>query len=115
MVFGSIGLRDIVDVDGQLLPTDADLNDPATLLAKANGPTDQALWLIHVGKRLLLEARQSACRIWRIERRTASRKAALALSIRCQRSATCTACGAAFVAAWPYPPPRSREMMVISG
>jgi hypothetical protein len=29
-------------------------------------------------------------RIWRIDFRTASRKARLAFSIRCQRSATCT-------------------------
>src|SRR5436305_14866296 len=35
---------------------------------------------------------------------------ALPISIRCQRSATCTAWGAALVAAWPYPPPRSREI-----
>jgi hypothetical protein len=63
----------------------------------------------------MMVALPSAMRIGRIDRRTASRKAALAFSIRCQRSATCTACGAALVAAWPYPPPRSREMTVISG
>jgi uncharacterized LabA/DUF88 family protein len=42
--------------------------------------------------------------IWRIDLPTASRKARLAFSIKCQRSATCTACGRAFAAASPYPP-----------
>jgi hypothetical protein len=37
----------------------------------------------------------------------ASRKARLAFSIRCQRSATCTACGRALAAASSHPPPRS--------
>lgn len=32
-------------------------------------------------------------------------------SIRCHRSATCIACGRAFAAAWPYPPPpRGRRL-----
>ncbi len=43
-----------------------------------------------------------ALRIWRIDLRTASRKARLPFSIRCQRSATCTACGRAVAAASPY-------------
>ncbi|APG09741.1 hypothetical protein BKD09_15485 [Bradyrhizobium japonicum] len=54
-------------------------------------------------------------RIWRIDLRTASRKARLAFSIRCQRSATCTACGRAFAVASPYPPPRSRATTEIVG
>lgn len=45
--------------------------------------------------------------------RTASRKARLAFSIRCHRSATCTACGRALPAASPYPPPRSRAMILV--
>ena len=36
-----------------------------------------------------------ALRIWRIDLRMASRRARLAFSIRCQRSATCIACGRA--------------------
>jgi len=50
-----------------------------------------------------------------MERRTASRKAALAFSIRCQRSATWMAFGSALAAASPYPPPRSRDTMLIAG
>jgi hypothetical protein len=42
-----------------------------------------------------------AARITRMDRRTASRKAELAFSIRCQRSATWMAPGSAFVAASP--------------
>jgi hypothetical protein len=40
-----------------------------------------------------------AARIWRIDLRTASRKARLAFSIRCQRSATWMASGSAFCVA----------------
>ena len=40
-----------------------------------------------------------ALRIWRIDLRTASRKARLAFSIKCQQSATWTACGTALAAA----------------
>lgn len=40
-----------------------------------------------------------ALRIWRIDLRTASRKAWLAFSIKCQRSATWTALGSALAAA----------------
>jgi hypothetical protein len=56
----------------------------------------------------------STWRMARIDRRTASRNAALAFSIRCQRSATWIACGAPFDAARPYLPPRSRETTAIS-
>jgi hypothetical protein len=58
MALWDIGFRNIVDVDGQLLAIDADLIDPATLLAKANRPMDQPLWLVRAGERLLLQARQ---------------------------------------------------------
>jgi hypothetical protein len=58
MALWDIGFRNIVDVDGQLLAIDADLIDPATLLAKANRPVDQPLWLVRAGERLLLQGRQ---------------------------------------------------------
>lgn len=35
--------------------------------------------------------------VWRIDLRTASRKARLAFSIKCQRSVTFTACGGPFL------------------
>lgn len=58
MEFWDIGFRHIVDVDGQLLAIDADLIDPATLLAKANRSAERQLWLVRAGERLLLQARQ---------------------------------------------------------
>lgn len=58
MALWDIGFRHIVDVDGQLLAIDADIIDPTTLLAKANRSTDQPLWLVRAGERLLLQARQ---------------------------------------------------------
>lgn len=58
MAFWDIGFRNIVDVDGQLLAIDADLVDPATLLAKANRRADQPLWLVRAGERFLLQTRQ---------------------------------------------------------
>lgn len=58
MAFWDIGFRHIVDVDGQLLAIDADLIDPATLLAKANRSAERQLWLVRAGERLLLQARQ---------------------------------------------------------
>src|ERR1700761_5087719 len=45
----------------------------------------------------------------------AHRKAALAFSIRCQRSATWMAFGSALAAASPHPPPRSRDPMLMPG
>ena len=58
MALWDIGFRNIVDVDGQLLAIDADLVDPATLLAKANRRVDQPLWLVRAGERFLLQTRQ---------------------------------------------------------
>jgi hypothetical protein len=49
----------------------------------------------------LIVVAPTAVRIARMERRTALRRAALAFSIRCQRSATWTAAGSAFAAASP--------------
>jgi hypothetical protein len=58
MAFWDIGLRNIVDVDGQLLAIDADVIDPTALLTKANRPIDCQLWLVRAGERFLLQARQ---------------------------------------------------------
>jgi hypothetical protein len=55
-----------------------------------------------------MNAAPSAERIWRIDLRTAPRKAALAFSIRCQRSATWRAWGSALLVASAKPPPQSR-------
>ena len=81
-------------------------------------PAQIALVLDALGRRSSLGSILVApmtLRTWRIDLRTASRKARLAFSIRCQRSATCTACGRALAAASPYPPPRSRAMIPIVG
>lgn len=59
MALWDIGFRHIVDVDGQLLAIDANLIDPATLLAKANRPSDRQLWLVRAGERLPIQARQT--------------------------------------------------------
>lgn len=58
MAFWDIGLRNIVDVDGQLLGIDADVIDTASLLAKANQSPDRRIWLVRAGERLPLQARQ---------------------------------------------------------
>lgn len=53
-----IGMRHIVDVDGQLLAIDAEVIDTASLLAKANRPTDRRVWIVRAGERFLLQAKQ---------------------------------------------------------
>lgn len=58
MAFWDMGFRNIVDIDGQLLAIDVDLVEPAALLAKASQPTNQPLWLVRAGERILLQARQ---------------------------------------------------------
>jgi len=58
MAFWDIGLRNIVDVDGQLLAIDADVIDTASLLAKANVAPDRQLWMVRAGERTSLQARQ---------------------------------------------------------
>lgn len=50
-----IGMKHIVDVDGQLLAIDADVIDGASLMARANRPEDRELWLVHAGERFLIE------------------------------------------------------------
>ena len=54
-------------------------------------------------------------RIGRMDLRTAVKNAALAFSMRCQRSATWMAAGRAFEVASPYPPPRSRDTIFMAG
>jgi hypothetical protein len=58
MAHWDIGLRHIVDVDGQLLAIDAEVIDGASLLARANRPADRWLWLVRAGQRFLLEPAQ---------------------------------------------------------
>lgn len=58
MAYWDIGLRNIVDVDGQLLAIDAEVIDTASLLAKANLPTDRQLWLVRAGEYFALGAKQ---------------------------------------------------------
>ena len=58
MAYWDIGLRHIVDVDGQLLAIDAEVIDTASLLAKANLPTDRQHWLVRAGEYFALGAKQ---------------------------------------------------------
>ena len=53
-----IGMRHIVDVDGQLLAIDAEVIDTTSLLVRANRPTDRHLWMVRAGERFLLEQKQ---------------------------------------------------------
>ncbi|HYH70090.1 MAG TPA: hypothetical protein VEX16_02170 [Methyloceanibacter sp.] len=58
MTCWDIGLRHIVDVDGQLLAIDAEVIDTTSLLARANRPADRRLWLIRAGERFALQPKQ---------------------------------------------------------
>lgn len=51
-----IGMRHIVDVDGQLLAIDAEVIDVTALLARANRPIDRQLSMVRAGERFLLQA-----------------------------------------------------------
>lgn len=59
MNISNIELRHIVDVDGQLLGIDAEVVDPATLLAQAKRPAGSQLWLVRAGERIAVGARQA--------------------------------------------------------
>lgn len=50
MAYWDLGMKHIVDVDGQLLAIDADVIDTTRLLEKANRPTDSHLAMI-LGRR----------------------------------------------------------------
>ena len=58
MALWDIGLRHIVDLDGQLLAIDAEVIDTSSLLAKANKPFDMPLWLVRAGERFAVQPRQ---------------------------------------------------------
>lgn len=58
MAYWDIGMRHIVDVDGQLLAIDAEVIDTASLLAKANKSSDRTLWMIRAGERTAVGAKQ---------------------------------------------------------
>jgi len=58
MALWDIGLRHIVDLDGQLLAIDAEVIDTSSLLAKANKPFDMSLWLVRAGERFAIQSRQ---------------------------------------------------------
>ncbi|UYY58030.1 hypothetical protein [Sphingomonas sp. S2-65] len=52
MGYWDIGLRHIVDVDGQLLAIDDETIEAIDLLARANRPTGSQLWLLLDGERV---------------------------------------------------------------
>ncbi|MDK3159684.1 hypothetical protein QPK87_24385 [Kamptonema cortianum] len=58
MTYWDLGMKHIVDVDGQLLAIDADVIDTTRLLEKANRPTDSHLAMVRAGERILLQPRQ---------------------------------------------------------
>lgn len=58
MTHWNIGLRHIVDVDGQLLAIDAEVIDTTSLLAKANLPIGSQLWLVRAGEYFALGVKQ---------------------------------------------------------
>jgi len=58
MGFSSIGLRHIVDVDGQLLGFEAGVVDPASILERANRPNGTQLWMVRAGERFALHPRE---------------------------------------------------------
>ena len=58
MAYWDLGMKHIVDVDGQLLAIDADVIDTARLLEKARLPGDSQLVMLRAGERILLGPRQ---------------------------------------------------------
>lgn len=58
MAYWDLGMKHIVDVDGQLLAIDADVIDTTRLLEKANRPIDSHLAMVRAGERILLQPRQ---------------------------------------------------------
>lgn len=55
---GEIGMRHIVDVDGQLLAIDAETIAPADLLSRAGRSSDRRLCLVRAGERFALKPKQ---------------------------------------------------------
>ena len=58
MAYWDLGMKHIVDVDGQLLAIDADVINTTRLLEKANRPIDCHLAMVRAGERILLQPRQ---------------------------------------------------------
>lgn len=58
MAYWDIGMRHIVDVDGQLLAIDAEVIDTASLLEKAGHPSDRQLSMVRAGECFDLQPRQ---------------------------------------------------------
>mgnify|MGYP007063370375 CR=1 FL=1 len=58
MAYWDLGMKHIVDVDGQLLGIDAEVIDTTRLLEKANRPADSHLAMVRAGERILLQPRQ---------------------------------------------------------
>ncbi len=58
MAYWDIGMRHIVDVDGQLLAIDAEVIDTASLLEKAGHPSDRQLCIVRAGECFDLQPRQ---------------------------------------------------------
>ena len=58
MAYWDLGMKHIVDVDGQLLGIDAEVIDTTRLLEKANRPTNSHLAMVRAGERILLQPRQ---------------------------------------------------------
>lgn len=56
-----IGMRHVVDVDGQLLAIDAEVIDAASLLAKANRPLDRQLSVVRRGERFAIHPKSLIC------------------------------------------------------
>jgi hypothetical protein len=58
MAYWDIGMRHIVDVDGQLLAIDAEVIDTSSLLAKAGHSTDRQLCMVRAGESFALQPMQ---------------------------------------------------------
>ena len=58
MAYWDLGMKHIVDVDGQLLAIDADVIDTDRLLEKARLPGNSQLVMLRAGERILLGPRQ---------------------------------------------------------
>lgn len=58
MGYFDMGMRHIVDVDGQLLAIDAEVIDTASLLARANRPADRQLCQVRAGERFRFDQKQ---------------------------------------------------------
>lgn len=59
MASWDIGMKHIVDIDGQLLAIDDEVIDTTTLLKRAALATDRTLWLVRAGEQFTLHARQA--------------------------------------------------------